>query len=407
MKFKPIRVDVPDIEPLPKTAEPDEERLYPLELHELIDRYEILYPEVTQLADLRRSIIDQDLSSIFRITKGNDDLRSSVMDDNWHSIFRLLEPMDIPYIDDIRKATVEKNMYSLFRLLEAEIGNTEDLRRAVLEDNVYSLFRLFPETCPDIQLYRTAIANKNLRSVFRIIGDDNLRKVVVDRNFWKLWPELNRHVTTQFTSAFKSFWQNQTPIDTDCFSRGQLQSKMWIIDVLKQHNVDLGTVFLCAGWYATLATMLFESNLKVDRIRSFDRDPDCVHIAETFNKPWFADFWRFKAITEDIHNIDFNTHSWQFWSTENNRMSKPIKDSPNTIINTSCEHIENLLEWYARIPAGKLMVLQSNDYFDHEQHINCYHSIDEFVAATPMNTVLYAGELQLEKYRRFMIVGYK
>ena len=30
-----------------------------LELHEILDRYEILYPEVTALADLRRAVIDK------------------------------------------------------------------------------------------------------------------------------------------------------------------------------------------------------------------------------------------------------------------------------------------------------------------------------------------------------------
>ena len=36
----------------------------PLDLHELLDRYEILYPENTKLSDLRRAVVDQDLSSL-------------------------------------------------------------------------------------------------------------------------------------------------------------------------------------------------------------------------------------------------------------------------------------------------------------------------------------------------------
>ena len=39
-----------------------------------------------------------------------------------------------------------------------------------------------------------------------------------------------------------------------------------------------------------------------------------------------------------------------------------MSDVPNTIINTSCEHIVNFDEWYRKIPAGKLVILQSNDY---------------------------------------------
>jgi|TARA_B110000914_G_C15363078_1_gene399504 hypothetical protein len=200
---------------------------------------------------------------------------------------------------------------------------------------------------------------------------------------------------------------NNTEYDKDCFSRGQLQSKQWLVNELTKCDVELGTVFLCAGWYATLATMLFESDIKVDKVRSFDIDPSCIDIAETFNKPWFMDQWRFKSITQDIMDIDYNEHMWQFWSNANNRLSRPITDTPDTIINTSCEHIENFAEWYAKITADKLLVLQSNNFFQVEEHVNCVNNIEEFKALAPMSEVLYSGELELPKYKRFMLIGYK
>ena len=36
-----------------------------LEVHELLDRFELLYDNVSELKDLRRAILDKDLSSIF------------------------------------------------------------------------------------------------------------------------------------------------------------------------------------------------------------------------------------------------------------------------------------------------------------------------------------------------------
>ena len=268
---------------------------------------------------------------------------------------------------------------------------------------------LFPTNSKLSDLRRSYI-DKDLSSIFRIVTDtnkENLRKVVMEDNIWKLWPLLDSIVQTQFTPAMKNFFANNIEIDKDCFSRGQLQSKLWLVDELKKCNVDLGTVFLCAGWYATLATMLFESSIKVDKVRSFDIDPSCVDIAEVFNKPWFVDQWRFKSITQDIMDIDYNKHTWQYWSNANNRMSYPISDSPNTIINTSCEHIENFDQWYAKIPTGKLICLQSNDYIAIEEHVNCVGSIEEFAAKAPMNTILYSGEFELPKYTRFMLIGYK
>ncbi len=323
-----------------------------METFELLDRFELLYPTNTKLADLRRTYIDQDLSSLFRLTNINDELRKAIIEKNMHSIFRIVDNYD-----------------------------TEELRKAVTEENLHSIFRL--------------------------VDDEDLRKLVLEDNTWKLWPILDRYVDTQFTAAFKSFFVNNIEIWNDCFSRGQLQSKLWLVHELKKCNVDLGTVFLCAGWYATLATMLFESDIKVDKVRSFDIDPSCVDIAEVFNKPWFVDQWRFKGITQDIMDIDYNEHTWQYWSNANNRMSRPITDTPDTIINTSCEHIPDFAEWYAKIPDGKLVVLQSNNYYKVEEHVNCVKDIKEFSNNAPMSNTLYAGELKLPKYKRFMLIGFK
>ncbi len=304
-----------------------------MQTFELLDRFELLYPTNSKLADLRRAYIDQDISSIFRL------------------------------------------------LPNKVVGDIEDLRKAVTE--------------------------KNLHSIFRLVDDEDLRKLILEDNTWKLWPVLERYTDTQFVAAFKNFFVNDVEIWNDCFSRGQLESKLWLIQELEDCKINLGTVFLCAGWYATLATMLFQSNIKLDNVRSFDIDDTCVDIAETFNKPWFVDSWKFKSITQDIMDVDYNEHTWQYWSNANNRMSKPITDSPDTIINTSCEHIENFEEWYAKIPDGKLVVLQSNNYYEVEEHVNCVKDIKEFGNMARMTGPLYAGELELPKYKRFMLIGYK
>lgn len=268
---------------------------------------------------------------------------------------------------------------------------------------------LYPEN-EGISNLRRSVIDKELSSIFKIVTDNNkedLRKLVLEQNIWKLWPLLEGLVNTQFVAAFKNFVVNDISINSDCFSRGQLQSKLWLVNELKKQNVDLGTVFICAGWYGTLATMLFESGLNVDKIRSFDIDETCVEIAETFNKPWFTEEWKFKSITQDIMDIDYNNHTWKCWSTKNNRMSYPITDTPNTIINTSCEHIKNFTQWYNMIPNGKLVILQSNDYFGHDEHVNCCIDLDDFNRQTPMREVIFKDTLDLEKYKRFMKIGYK
>ena len=372
-----------------------------MQIFELLDRFELLYPENTNLADLRRAYIDKDLSSIFRLTNAEDDLRKAVIEQNLHSIFRLL-PGDI---EDLRKAVVEQNLHSIFRLLpNMNESKLEDLRKAVVEQNLHSIFRLVGDSAEEL---RKAVVEQNLHSIFRIVIDDDLRALILEDNIWKLWPILSRYIDTQFIAAFKNFSVNDTKIDDDCFSRGQLQSKLWLVSELKKLDVDLGTVFLCAGWYGTLATMLFESGITVEKIRSFDIDPTCVDIAEVFNKPWFVENWKFKSITQNIFDINYTEHTWKYWSNANNRMSYPINDVPNTVINTSCEHIENFKEWYDKIPTGVLVILQGNDYYEVDEHVNCSADIDEFSSKAEMTTVLFSGTLELPKYKRFMKIGYR
>lgn len=198
------------------------------------------------------------------------------------------------------------------------------------------------------------------------------------------------------------------PFNIECLSTGQLLSKEWLVAELEKFDLNLGTVFLCAGWYATLATMILESPLiKVEKIRSFDIDPECLKIADVFNAPWVRDNWRFKAITQDIMSINYSGHEWVGWNKLENRQSRPCFDVPNTIINTSCEHIQDFKNWYDLIPTGTLLILQSNNGFDIEDHVNCVATTQAFNLQTPMAKELYTGELNLPKFTRFMRIGFK
>ena len=200
---------------------------------------------------------------------------------------------------------------------------------------------------------------------------------------------------------------------TDALSWGQLKSKRWLVDEVIKTHCELRTVFVLGGWYGTLSAMLFNAMarrphiLKIHYIRSFDLDETCIPIADAVCNTQVQNNWQFKAICEDMHNINYDSHSWSCWSEKNQRMSYPITDVPNTIINTSCEHIDNFGDWYAKMPKGKLLVLQNNNYSELEEHVNCVNSVEEFAEQTPMKDVFFAGELDLGKYTRYMRIGYK
>jgi len=198
-------------------------------------------------------------------------------------------------------------------------------------------------------------------------------------------------------------------LDYNCFSKGQLQSKEWLIEVLdnvrRAKTIHLGIVYILCGWYGILASMLFLKFEIIPRIRSFDIDKKCEKIADQMNKTYSSQDWRFKAITEDIHDINFEKHSWQCWSNKNNRMSRPLTDIPTTIINTSCEHTGP--EWFNNIPKGKLVILQSTDFLDGEGHVNCVTDLEGFREMYPLETVHYDGQMDLPEYKRFMLIGVK
>ena len=190
----------------------------------------------------------------------------------------------------------------------------------------------------------------------------------------------------------------------DALSRGQLRSKQWIVDSIKQINKPLGTVYLCAGWYGTLAYLLFSNNISIDKIRSFDIDESCWNIAETLNKNYVMQNWKFKASTMNIHDIEYPGH---FKTLRSNGTECELWDKPDTIINTSCEHIIDFKSWYNKIPTGTLLILQSNNFFEIEDHVNCYKNVQEFITDCPMSELQFADELDCGEYKRFMIIGQK
>ena len=48
-----------------------------------------------------------------------------------------------------------------------------------------------------------------------------------------------------------------------------------------------------------------------------------------------------------------------------------------------------------------------NNYYEIDEHVNCHATLEDFSASAPMSNVLYEGELKLDKYKRFMKIGYK
>jgi hypothetical protein len=129
--------------------------------------------------------------------------------------------------------------------------------------------------------------------------------------------------------------------------------------------------------------MLFQSDIPTHYICSVDLDPTCEPIATMMNKIEEQD-GKFKAITCDMCSV-------------------PVHG--DVIINTSCEHItqEQYETWLSRMPKDSLLVLQSNNY-KIDEHVRIANNLSEFENQSHLN-VIWSGEIQLQLYKRFMIIG--
>jgi hypothetical protein len=137
------------------------------------------------------------------------------------------------------------------------------------------------------------------------------------------------------------------------------------------------------GWVGVLASMIFQSNLPVWKIVSVDIDHTCESIAVMMNKKEEM-AGRFEALTADMCSlISF----------------------VDVVINTSCEHItqKQYEQWLRNRNKNQLLVLQSNNY-KIEEHVRTASSLEEFKKQSHID-VLWAGELELPLYTRYMIIG--
>ena len=175
----------------------------------------------------------------------------------------------------------------------------------------------------------------------------------------------------------------------ESFWKGQIRSKVWLAERLEEM---CGTwhksarIEIYGGWNGVLSSILFNTGIPINHITSVDIDPTCQELASTVNKRQEME-GRFTAVTADMSDYDCEG---------------------DIVINTSCEHLTNgaYSRWLTLVPDDALIVLQSNNYFELEEHINCAIDLEDFKRMSRLN-VIWAGEYPTEKYTRFMIIGKK
>lgn len=158
------------------------------------------------------------------------------------------------------------------------------------------------------------------------------------------------------------------------------KSKQWLVDELTEflYNED---VHIAAGWLG-LTGYLLRKEFPNIKITSSDIDPGCKIMGK-----FLFDNIEFKTLDTVL---DINI----------------IKDC-QVYINTSIEHIkqEYVDLIFSKLNKGTIFAIQSNNYYDVVDHINCSDSLDDFKSRTQFKELLYANKMQFKDYDRYMLIG--
>jgi hypothetical protein len=253
---------------------------------------------------------------------------------------------------------------------------------------------------------------------------------IADINHFATWPEfftmvkrLKERPSTQESEVFSAVRHGiqyfddvesikgmfrvlaESPQSAGAFAYGQLDSKKWLIEeAQKVWGSNWGTVFVLAGWIGVLPRMIFDKKITVTKIRSFDVDSAANHASEFLNQTEVQKDWLFKSSSQDITKMCYPT---TFNVTRKDGSLCELIERPDVVINTSCEHIENVALWFSQIPDGTRVILQSNDGFHIPEHVSCFKSLEDFVKAMPLLRTEFVGEKALPEFNRFMLIGVK
>jgi hypothetical protein len=190
----------------------------------------------------------------------------------------------------------------------------------------------------------------------------------------------------------------------DAFSRGQIRSKIWLIEELQKINPKFDNILIYAGWMGQLVRF-FDQHIEFDKIRVIDQDPQACYISDKIINNHLITDWKVKSSCMKIEDIEQFLNHCTVPLTNAAGETFPTKFVPDLIVNTSAEHMDE--QWFYNIKQNSIIAIQSNNLFDIEEHVNCVTSVEAMKKKFKLSEILYEGELELPGYKRFMLIGRK
>ena len=125
------------------------------------------------------------------------------------------------------------------------------------------------------------------------------------------------------------------------------------------------------------------SNLQIKQIDFYEIDEDCK-----------------KVLTQYIQQFNYNFKIVQF----GNYFERTDLRRRDLIINTSCEHMNDISLMKSFYKDSPIIALQSNNFYEHD-HVNCVESEIQLRNNNEITVTKYMGMKEMEKYKRFMVIG--
>jgi hypothetical protein len=195
--------------------------------------------------------------------------------------------------------------------------------------------------------------------------------------------------------------------DCDIFgslSPNQISSKIWLIENLTKICNKLETtnhkIEIVGSWYGYPLIEYLKNNISIEKIECWDIDKEARMIA--------------KKYIEIFNNDNTFVYSKNYWHHLRTASEATI------LINTSSEHmVESFYQvtgkWDVFYHKKPIIVIQSNNMYHIDEHINCVDSEEELIDKHKIREVLYSGsqniiewydeKIEESKYKRFMIIG--
>jgi hypothetical protein len=258
------------------------------------------------------------------------------------------------------------------------IRNIINLKYTDHESKPWSLKNLISD---DYKKYPDQFREDRLNFYTNVCSKDEVTTAEIIQTLTTIWPE--DEFIQKLSKIVEIGRAAELPV---IFSKSQVLSKVWMAEILTKFNTNFNNVLLIGGWLTHHS--LYLKDLNYGKLFSIDPDAEHNDLIEIINPGAYVENKPINECFDFAGNLTFY-----------NKMLEP-----GLIINTSSEHMDTT--WFDKLPEGSTVFIENNsDEID--EHINASATFPEFLAKFPMSKVLYRGEMNFPKYKRYALYGIK